>query len=657
MRIRPSVPLAVLAALALAAGLAPAAGAAAKPRLVAFDSCRDLVRYGQAGLARTNGYPGVPMRAGSAPLVIATPPLTSGPTDDAAGGVAPPMAVPTVSPAAPEAGRAGDAATGDFSGTNNQEAGVDEPDVIKTDGRYVYAVSDRTLRVVDVQGDAPRVVGSLPLAGYGHRILLRGTRVLVAATQITAASDAPTTGATDPAIGRPVAPVPSSSMVAPGYADPTTVLTEVDVREPAAPKVARTLEVKGTFVDARLNGGTVRIVIGSDPAPVATGEDGTAATPTVRTFVPRTVLRSRRSGRTFRRDLATCGQIRHPRAFSGAGLLTVMTVDLDRGLYSVDRDAIMAGAQVVYGSPTSLYVASEKYRPALEEGRSVPDGARTEIHRFDASEDGRTTYAGSGDVPGFILGQYALSEHEGVLRVASTEQPPWFPGQASAGETETGVSTLTIGATGLTKRARVGGLGKGERVYAVRFLGDTGYVVTFRQVDPLYVLDLRDPGAPRTVGELKVAGYSAYLHPVGDGLLLGVGQDATDAGMRVGAQVSLFDVSKPSAPTRVAQHALGQGTSAVEFDPHAFLYWDRTRLAVLPVSTYGADPFTGAVGLRVAPTAITPVGTIDHRTADRPYVDVDRSLVVDGKVVSLSYRGLGTSRLDTLAPVGFAAFD
>jgi len=653
MTIRPSVPIAVLAALALAAGLAPAAGAA-KPRLVAFDSCRDLVRYGRTGLARTDGYPGVPMRAGSSPLVVTTPPLTSGPTDDAAGGIAPPMAVPTASPA-PEASRAGDAATEDFSGTNNQEAGVDEPDVIKTDGRYVYAVSDSVLRVVDVQGDAPQVVGSLPLAGYGHRILLRGTRVLVAATQVTAASDSPT-GSDDPAVGRPAAPVPSS-MVAPGYDDPTTVLTEVDVRDPAAPKVARTLEVKGTFVDARLNGGTVRIVIGSNPARAVAGDDGTAAAPTVRTFVPRTVLRSRRSGRTFRRDLAACGQIRHPRAFSGAGLLTVMTVDLDRGLYSVDRDAIMAGAQVVYGSPTSLYVASEKYQPALEEGRSVPDGVRTEIHRFDASKDGETTYAGSGDVPGFDLGQYALSEHEGVLRVASTERPPWFPGEAPASETETGVSTLAVGATGLTKRGRVNGLGKDERVYAVRFLGDTGYVVTFRQVDPLYVLDLRDPDRPRTVGELKVAGYSAYLHPVGDGLLLGVGQDATDAGRRTGAQVSLFDVSAPSAPTRVAQYALGQGSSGVEFDPHAFLFWAKTKLAVLPVSTYGPEPFSGAVGLRVASSAITRVGTIDHRTEDRPYVDVDRSLVVGGKVVSLSYRGLGTSRLDTLAPIGFAAFE
>ncbi len=650
MSLSPSRSGALLAciALALTAGAAPAAQAKKppKPRLLAFDSCRDLVQYGRAGLVRTDGTIGVPMRAGISPMVIATPSLVGAPDDKAV-----PPAAPGVVTAPVSSGSA-ETAADDFSQTNVQEAGIDEPDVIKTDGRYVYAVSDNTLRIVDVRGDAPRVVGTLGLEGYGHQILLRGSRILVSATEGAGGGYA-----VDAAPGMPVPRV-----AFPSSYDPKTILTEVDVRDPSDPKVARTLTVRGTFVDARLQGGTVRIVIGSSPESLTVPEGGTpddaARTAGLRTFVPRTVLRSQVSGRTFRRDLADCRQIRHPRSFSGAGLLTVMTVDLDRGLYSVDRDAVMAGAQVVYGSATSLYVASEKYSPALEEGKDVPDGVRTEIHRFDASKEGETTYAGSGDVPGFILGQYALSEQDRVLRVASTEQPPWFPGvsTAPASQTETGVSTLAIGKDGLTKRARVGGLGKGERVYAVRFIGDTGYVVTFRQVDPLYVLNLADPDAPKVVGELKVAGYSAYLHPVGDSLLLGVGQDATETGRRLGAQVSLFDVSKPSAPSRVAQYALGDGSSSVEFDPHAFLFWAKTSLAVLPVSTYSGDAFTGAVGLHVARDAITKVGVIDHRTSDVPYVGVDRTLVVGDKVVSLSWRGIGTSRLDTLDAVGFASF-
>ena len=166
----------------------------------------------------------------------------------------------------------------------------------------------------------------------------------------------------------------------------------------------------------------------------------------------------------------------------------------------------------------------------------------TEIHRFDTSDPARTTYRSSGSVPGFVLNQFALSEDRGALRVATTEEPLWMAG-AQQRDAESGVSVLREEGAKLVTVGRVGGLGKGERIYAVRFLGDAGYLVTFRQVDPLYTLDLSDPRAPKAVGELKVAGYSAYLHPVGDGLLLGVGQDAYRAGRSARARRSRSSTS------------------------------------------------------------------------------------------------------------------
>ena len=146
-----------------------------------------------------------------------------------------------------------------------------------------------------------------------------------------------------------------------------------------------------------------------------------------------------------------------------------------------------------------------------------------------------------------------------------------------------------LGAPGsvLETLGRVGGLGKGERIYAVRFVGDKGYVVTFRQVDPLYTLDLSDKDDPKVLGELKILGYSAYLHPVSDDLLLGVGQDATEQGRRLGTQLSLFDVSDLRRPVRRAQASLGANSStSAEFDPHAFLFWKPANLAVIPLSDY-----------------------------------------------------------------------
>ncbi len=378
--------------------------------------------------------------------------------------------------------------------------------------------------------------------------------------------------------------------------------------------------------------------------------------------MPRTVLKSNVSGKTFRRSVVACDDVRHPRRFSGLDLLTVLTVDLDKGLFDVDRDAIMAGAQTVYASTTGLYIASQRYVAALENGRVVPQRNRTEIHRFEASKPGQTSYASSGSVAGFVLNQYSLSEFDGALRVASTEQPAWFDGQITR-DSESFVTVLGERGSELALLGRAGGLGRGERIYAVRFAGDKGYVVTFRQVDPLYTLDLSRKTDPRVVGELKILGYSAYLHPISDDLLLGVGQDASAEGRTQGTQLSLFDVSDPQRPARRAQASLGAGASSTaEYDPHAFLFWKPSNLAVIPLSSYGSsgEEFQGAVGFAIGTASIAERGRIAHpaeragETTYRP--PIGRSLVIGEQLFTLSYAGLAANRVDSLASLSFTAF-
>ena len=169
----------------------------------------------------------------------------------------------------------------------------------------------------------------------------------------------------------------------------------------------------------------------------------------------------------------------------------------------------------------------------------------TAIHKFDISSPLRTEYRGSGTVSGYLLSQWSLSEYRGVLRVVSTETPAWW---GNGRESESFLTTLRQRGGELVQAGRIGGLGKGERVYAVRFAGDVGYAVTFRQIDPLYTLDLAVPERPRVLGELKIPGYSAYLHPVGEDLLLGIGQDATDEGRPLGTQVSSSTSPTCAAP-------------------------------------------------------------------------------------------------------------
>lgn len=634
----------------LAAGLLAGPGEAATrrsgatARLTAFRSCPDLLAYGRRYAASDAVARGVPARAVPSPAVPFTGPVPVTVNRD--------TPVPAV--VSPTAGAENTTAGDAFSGTNNQEAAVDEADIAKSqDGRRLFAVVAGRLLAYDITGDAPALLGSVALEGTPRELLLRGDRALVI-------------GEAGSAARVPVDPVggPVAATVAPIPAATTTRITEVAIGDPASMTVSRTLTVDGSFVTGRLTGGTARVVLDTPPdlsvaAPTGTAQPQAAARrPTLRAFVPRTVLHSSITNRTFDRPLVGCGQVYRPVRYSGLDLLTVLTVDLDKGLFNVDRDAILAGAETVYASEGSLYVASRRYIPSFDAPTDVPPSMTTEIHRFDASQPDRTRYAASGTVPGFVLNQFALSEWKGALRVATTEDPLWLNG-AQQRDSESAVSVLRQDGGSLVQVGRVGGLGTGERIYAVRFLGDRGYVVTFRQVDPLYTLDLADPASPRVAGQLKIAGYSAYLHPVGDDLLLGVGQDATEDGRRTGAQVSLFDVSDPASPKRLQQRALGSGAASdAEWDHLAFLWWAPANLAMLPLQQYGTDPastFAGAVGLRVQRTGIEEVGRVTHGADPYPVV-VRRAFVAGGRVITLSDRGIAASRLDTLAPLGFTAF-
>lgn len=613
--------------LVLAIACTDAADAATKKRarLKAFASCTQLVDYARAGAERTKGGVGVTGRAAPMPVdAVLTPPLPPQMPTTTDGSIAP-MPVAPVSAERMDGGTAvgGTVDVPDFSGTNVQEAGVDEPDILKTDGRRVFAVTDRKLRVIDVASGT--ITGTLALDGHGHRLLLRGDRLLAISSKGTGTSPMP----------RPVEPefAPVSD---------ATIVTELDVS--GAPKVMRTMEVPGRFVDARQNGAVARLVIDSVPQPIEDAGDAG-----VRDFLGRTVLKSNLSGKTFKRNLAPCDAVTRPAQFSGLNVLAILTVDLDRGMYSLDRDGVMAGAQVVYGSQGSLYVASHRYVRSVETGGTVPDGMQTEIHRFDISDPTKTVYRASGSVPGFILNNYALSEHDGKLRVASTEQPSWAPGMMP--ESQSTVTVLEQQGNRLARIGSVSGLGKGERIYAVRFMGEQGYVVTFRQVDPLYTLDLRDPKAPKVVGELKIPGYSAYLHPVGEGRLLGIGREGA------GVQASLFDVSNPAAPARLAVLPLGPGQTPVESESHAFLYWAKANLAMIPLTTYSSSgPWTGSAGITIGASTLNERGRIVHETAERGKVPIERSFVIGDKLYTLSYLGVLSSNLADLTGVKYTAF-
>ena len=588
-------------------------------RLVAFDSCDQLARDLRAAAKAAVGPYGFP---GDHMLVAEAAAANGART-------------------AADAASAGKPAAPAFSGTNVHEQGVDEPDLVKTDGRRIVTVDRGVLRVVDAASRKQTARLDLGVEEYAPaNLLLAGDRALVLLSG----------GSRGAMLEKIATPGTGSELLL------------VDLA--GTPRMLSRFSADGALVDARQTGDQVRVVVSSSPRiafpelPNVTDEgdrvdanrDAIDDAPADAWLPGWTVS----DGRTTDRGRVGCGQISRPTEFSGAALLTVHTFDLRAtGLASSDPATVVADGDTVYGTPTSLYVANDqRWRLNTWRGRNnrtVPQ--HTEIYRFDLTGAGRPVYTAGGTVPGWLVNQYAMSEWDGHLRVATTDDGP----ETSA------VRVLATRGDRLTQVGMVGGLGKGERIYSVRFVGPRGYVVTFRQTDPLYSVDLSDPAKPRVTGELKITGYSAHLQPVGDGRLIGIGQEADRRGVTQGTQVSLFDVSDPAEPRRLAQHQVPGGHSEAEYDPHALLWWPATKLLVVPVAQYGPSatgPENAAMALRVTDRGIEQAGMVvqpaDASGERRGWTPgIRRSLVIGDVLWTVSEYGLQASRLATLEQIGW----
>jgi uncharacterized secreted protein with C-terminal beta-propeller domain len=458
---------------------------------------------------------------------------------------------------------------------------------------------------------------------------------------------------------RPLGGGPAS---VPPYGGDQTVVQVVDVSQPAAMRVVATLHLDGGYVAARQIDGVARLVVrrggpavdftyprdgspAAADAAIAANRRAIAAAPVTR-WIPRYRLES--SGGTAEGALSSCADTYRPALFSGFGTVTVVTID-PRNPTPRGGSTVVGGADIVYAAQRNLYVTSQRWPAPLAAAPEsmVPLPDQTQIHAFDIT--GRSArYTASGVVAGTLLNEFSMSEWDGYLRVASMSGPIVEPPAPSTSQSL--VTVLWQHGSTLVPVGRLAGLGAGQRLYAVRFIGALGYVVTFRQIDPLYVLDLSDPRLPRVSGELHVPGFSSYLHPVGGGLLLGVGE-TVDANSRPdGTKASLFDVSNPSHPRDLTDLSLGGPNFQTQFDHHAFLWWGPERLAVLPLQSYspeGGDSFNGAVVLKVDGT-LREVKRLAQPSGHQGSYPITRSLVARGQLFTVSDAGVMSSDLGSL---------
>ncbi|MFM8899192.1 MAG: beta-propeller domain-containing protein [Burkholderiales bacterium] len=425
------------------------------------------------------------------------------------------------------------------------------------------------------------------------------------------------------------APAPSCSSASllpfPSVTYSSVVLDIVNISNPNAPSpVIDKLRIDGSLVGSRLIGNSLVLVTQHSPklpvdllpwnAPAAEREAALNRLTTADLLPTITVNGGAPSPLVQETDCF----IEPKNASYGLEVTSITVVDLSSPTLQRSSRCFMGGTEAVYMSTSSLYLAttSSFVTPLVNSSRLVyPAQISTDVHKFalvKTPSNAVTTvdFRGSGSVKGHLgwstqQRSYRMSEHDGHLRVLTfTGSSGWGvvtdAGNPSAPapspatltilrEATTGKTLQTVGQ--LPNKDRPQAIGKpGEQVYAVRFIGDRGYVVTFRQVDPLYILDLSQPSDPKTTGELTIAGFSDYLFPVGptgSGLLLGVGKDADLQGMVGGVKVALFDVRNPSKPEQKASFTVGRigSWSALDYNRHGidlFTRGNQTRV-VLPV--------------------------------------------------------------------------
>lgn len=632
----------------------------------------------------------------------------------------------------PQAPGDGDNGNVDFSGTNVQEVGVDEPDIVKTDGERLYVTQNGYLLVYGADDLAE--IGKVQTVGGDAQLLVGGDRAVVLSRLY----------------GAPPEDFPEADADRIARTSKTAIAV-YDIGGDGDPVLLRRRYVEGELQAARLAAGTLRVAIhydaaqyidwgdvygegrggetpgepgvaippsegggsaggtgtggadGSAGAPIDTREDPQVADDDWRTRLGRMIDESTLVDwvplaydaigdlREVEQPV-TCGRFHRPGERAGHGVTAVISLDLDTPLADLDDAAVVTGPGVVYASKQGLYLTTTRFPGGFARGGDVTVGVggvatggaaepgtavdvdapeadptdsraqglqvadddrqATQIHRLDIADGAAgARYVASGRVFGAPLNSFALSEHAGALRIATTET------DTETWETANHLFVLdtTPDDDVLPVTGQVIGLADGERIYAARFMGDRGFVVTFRQVDPLFTFDLADPTAPAQVGELKVPGFSTYLHPFGDDHLIGIGQDATEEGRVTGMKLSLFDVSDFANPTLAHDHLFGQGWSEALYDHHAFTFWGPESLLVVPIEAWETDtPRNGLNLFHVsAADGFTDVGFVDHADLlPDAWATMRRSVVIGDALYSLSTVGIkatGMADLDDRA--------
>lgn len=574
------------------------------------------------------------------------------------------------------------------SDTNIQVAGVDESDSVKVaaDG-YIYQIHNNQIRVIKgfpiVELSETATIKFADENFYPTGIYVQNGKLVVL-------------GSTWKMLNTPqVQPVVSSKMAMPiggiwwgGYI-PQTSQTRAfifDMSDHANPKSVRDVAIDGDYLDSRRIGDELYFVARTYPRYYMMGSNVKNAFLMKTTEMLPTIIDTKK-GKTATRTMSVT-DVSYLPDFVEPDYVVVASLNLQNPDKALTTKAYLGAGELVYSSLNNLYLSASEYNFDNSTADAIPqDIVSTQIYKFNIDK-GAVNFAAVGQVPGTALNRFSMDEHGDYFRIATTTQN-WANG------TNTSTNALFVLDKTMQTVGELEDLAKGERIYSTRFMGNRCYIVTFKQVDPLFAIDLSVPEKPFVAGELKIPGYSEYLHPYDENHLIGFGHDATtynygygDVSIPLGLKMALFDVSDMNSPKELYSVKIGdKGTNTpLTYDAKA-LYWDaEKKLFGFPVdlhelpkgsdsanpSVYGNSVWQGAYIYEVTPEKgfnlkaklsqipadVSPVNYEygSYWDFDATNLFVDRILRIENNLYTLSNNQLNIYDLENFYKIESLAF-
>lgn len=535
----------------------------------------------------------------------------------------------------------------DFSKTNIQVEGVDEPDTVKTDGKYIYLISENKVFIIEAYPPENSTVLSKIVFNDSNpsNIFVNGNNLLIFSSSFSYLY---------------------TEEKAVGYETPSCEIKIYNITDRKNPQLTSEIKLNGNYFDSRMIGNYVYVIATEYPYTIYRAFDKNE-TMNIPTTIENNFSIEVPPSSIYYIDMPERVEV----------IAHIVAIDIKKGEIENQKMFLLGGAGEMYVSRDNIYIAYTKYEHANEEIFIEGGYEKTLIYKI--SVNGKNiSYLAQGEVPGRILNQFSMDEYNKFFRIATTSGSVW------RGDSTNSIYILN---ENLSWVSSIQNIAVGERIYSARFVGEKAYLVTFKKVDPFFTIDLSDPYNPKILGKLKIPGYSNYLHPYDENHIIGIGKETVEASIEEkqsrnidfawyqGIKISLFDITDFENPKEISKVIIGdRGTdSPVLYDHKALLFDKEKGIFVIPVrvceisdeikekynytgNIYGEFVFQGAYVYNISiEKGFEFKGRITHMNSTveywNSYYYIKRSLYIENSLYTISDKMMKINNLNTLEEV------